>query len=62
MQADAAYMTQRIGSERAVRECCLNMLGAVQCLVLATAGMSVDDTSGRILEGKNMFVTRAAYD
>ena len=43
MQADAAKVTQRTGSEHAVRERCVNMIGALQCLVLESVGMSVDD-------------------
>ena len=45
MQADAACMSQKEKSEDAVRECCVNMLAAEQCLVFAVAGMSVDASS-----------------
>ena len=61
MQADAAKVTQRTGSEHAVRERCVNMIGALQCLVLESVGMSVDITCpvgplNLTGEGKKIFV------
>ena len=49
MQADAAYVTQKTGSEHAVRERCVNMLGAVQCLVRVIAFMTHESRVQMIL-------------
>ena len=60
MQADAAKVTQRTGSEHAVRERCVNMIGALQCLVLESVGMPDDICPVGPLnltgEGKKIFV------